>query len=301
MEPMNLLLVHRVALRSLALAYYGLLVVAAAKAVAQEAEPPLAAKGILKHMANRYATCRSYRDAGVLTSVNIDATETKTKETRFMTAFRRPDRFRFEYQDLEPLYGLYRYIVWAHGDDFRSYWDSTPPEQKHPSLELAQAGAVGVSEMTAALIPDILMPEQLPSRTLADLKDPRRIDDQKLGEHDCFRIQGDLAKWRTTVWIDKAAFLIRQVYCTHDFKTFRNEKTITYKPAVDVEIEDKELEFNPPTTRTVPSTAELLSGGAPPPTPWFKQVAWPVVAAATAIAAALIAFILVMIRRGRAR
>jgi hypothetical protein len=155
--------------------------------------------------------------------------------------------------------------------------------------------------MTAALIPDMLMPEQLPARTLADLKNPERLDDNQLAEHDCFRIRGDFGVWRMTAWIDKVTLLVRQVRFTHDFKTFRSETTVTYAPEMDIDVEAKELEFNPPATRTVPSTAEILADSGPSPTPWFKQVAWPVVAAAMAMIAALAALTLVMIRRGRAR
>jgi outer membrane lipoprotein-sorting protein len=97
----------------------------AAQTLAQESESPLTAQEILKQMANRYASCQSYRDSGEVIQVKSDATGKKTQETRFTTAFRRPGRFRFEYQYRFPRYGLYRYIVWADGEDFRSYCDST--------------------------------------------------------------------------------------------------------------------------------------------------------------------------------
>jgi outer membrane lipoprotein-sorting protein len=201
----------------------------AAETAAQQPErPPLTAQEILQRMADRYATWKSYRDSGVVKSVDIDAEGKKVKEKRFTTAFSRPDRFRYGYSYRLPQYGLYRYIIWAQGDDVRTYWDATPPAQQHPSLLAAIIGALGVTKMTAYFIPALLMAKQLEANTLADnLEKAERLEDAKLGEHDCFCVGGEFSKYSMTLWIDKASFLLRQIQINADFSKFRSETMIT--------------------------------------------------------------------------
>ncbi len=55
---------------------------------------------ILAAMAEAYATCASYRDAGVVTTRFLHPDGGGFTTTRpFRTAFVRPGRFRFEYRD----------------------------------------------------------------------------------------------------------------------------------------------------------------------------------------------------------
>src|SRR5512137_1163163 len=79
----------------------------------------LTAQQILDKAATTYATCKSYRDSGVVTNdfgprSAGDRFPRHVDVKPFRTAFVRPDQFRFEYDNPgseKP------YIVWAKGSD----------------------------------------------------------------------------------------------------------------------------------------------------------------------------------------
>src|SRR5262245_14319430 len=67
---------------------------------ADEPKPDaLKAQDVLDRMAKVYASCKSYGDTGIVTTVFVEATGNRTVEKPFKTAFVRPDRFRFEYAE----------------------------------------------------------------------------------------------------------------------------------------------------------------------------------------------------------
>src|SRR5262249_17383190 len=153
----------------------------------------------------------------------------------FSTAFVRPDRFRFEFEDANGRRKK-RCIVWADGADVRTWWDVRPGLRQESSLGLALAGATGASGRAARPAPGMLLPEVVGGRLLTDLTQLQRLEDAKLGEVDCFRVQGrsridvnPAAREQTrqvfrrvtgkewvepmsgpeTLWIDRATFLLR--------------------------------------------------------------------------------------------
>jgi hypothetical protein len=78
---------------------------------------------ILEAMAEVYATCSTYRDAGRVTTrfYSADRHRPRTSVRPFTTAFRRPDRFRFEYRERYQIEDEWdRYIVWADGSAVRT-------------------------------------------------------------------------------------------------------------------------------------------------------------------------------------
>jgi outer membrane lipoprotein-sorting protein len=112
---------------------------------ADEPKPQaLKAQDVLDRMAKAYAGCKSYRDSGVVKTVFIEATGNRDVEKPFTTAFVRPDRFRFEYKE-EAGGQERRYIVWRKGKEVQTWWDVKPGVEKPESLNLALAGATGVS------------------------------------------------------------------------------------------------------------------------------------------------------------
>jgi len=212
----------------------------------------LTAREILDRMAMVYADCRSYLDFGVVKTVLTMADGSQTVfEKPFQTAFVRPDRFRFEYGD--SLIGMaddwYRYIICAEGDNVRTWWDIKPGIKDNLSLELAIAGATGISGGSAQVVPVLLLPDKIGGRSLTDMTDLKRIDDARLGENDCCRIQGTLADTPRILWIDKATSLVRRIDKQSESEDHNVETTTTYEAAVDSEIAAELLEFNPPKRR----------------------------------------------------
>jgi outer membrane lipoprotein-sorting protein len=204
----------------------------------------LKAQDVLDRMAKVYAGCKSYRDTGVVKTVFVMATGNRTVEKPFKTAFVRPDRFRFEYTEKRG--GREdRYIVWRKGKDVQTWWDVKPGVEKPESLELALAGATGVSGSSAHTVPALLLPKEVGGRRLTDLTEAKRAEDARIDKVDCFRIEGKFGDAPLTLWIDNKTFLVRRIESEKKFDNFSTEETTTYDPVIDDEIPDKALEFDP--------------------------------------------------------
>jgi outer membrane lipoprotein-sorting protein len=207
----------------------------------------LTAQQILDKMATIYATCKSYRDSGVVTNdfgphSAGDNFPRHVAVKPFRTAFVRPDQFRFEYDDATP---EKPYVVWAKGSDVCTWWYIKPGVGTPASLENAIAGATGVSSGSAHTVPTLLLPDQIGGRKLTAMTDLKRLPDETLDATPCFKLQGKYANAPTTIWLGKATHLILRTYVD----TGLVKCTTVYKPQVDIEIPAKELEFNPPQTR----------------------------------------------------
>lgn len=216
--------------------------------VADAATPgALTAAQILTGMAETYQRCKTYRDSGVVKTVFIMPDQrTRTVEKPFTTAFVRPDRFRFEYQD-NSLNRTTRYIVWREGTKVQIWWDIKPGVTEQPSLRSALSAAAGVSGGSSLLLPALLLPSEIPPYRLAQITEVARIEDAKLGEVECFRVQGKFANDLMTLWIDSTTFLLRRIDTGHSFDAFRTETTTTYEaPAKDNPVSEEKLAFNPP-------------------------------------------------------
>jgi outer membrane lipoprotein-sorting protein len=216
----------------------------------QQAEEPkpeaFKAEDVLGRMAKAYAACKSYQDSGNVKTVFVWADRNRTVEKPFTTAFVRPDRFRFEYKEKEGGGPERRHIVWRKGKEVQTWWDVQPGVEKPESLEIALAGATGVSGMSAHTVPALLLPKEVGGRRLTDITEAKRIDDAKLDKVDCFCIEGKFGGNPITLWIDQKTFLVRRIDAQQKFDDFRTETTTTYDPAIDEEIPDKKLEFDPP-------------------------------------------------------
>jgi len=199
----------------------------------KESTDSLTAQQILDKMATAYATCKSYRDSGVVTNF-FDPQHIDIKP--FRTAFVRPDQFRFEYDEGTP---EKPYIVWTKGDEVRTWWYIKPGVERQPSLELGIAGATGVSGGSAHTIPNLLLSDRIGGRSIASLTDLTRLPDEAIDDTPCFRLQGKFADRPTTLWLEKETCLIRRI--VED--TTLTKTTTVYRPEIDKEITAKELEF----------------------------------------------------------
>jgi hypothetical protein len=229
-------------------------------AAEKESTDGLTAQQILDKMATAYATCKSYRDSGVVTNFfNPQHIDIKP----FRTAFVRPDQFRFEYDEGTP---EKPYIVWTKGDEVRTWWYIKPGVERQPSLELGIAGATGVSGGSAHTIPNLLLSDRIGGRSIASLTDLTRLPDEAIDDTPCFKLQGKFADRPTTLWLEKGTCLIRLI--VED--TTLTRTTTVYQPEVDIEVPAKELEFkstdqdfqsSPVKTQFTSHTALNIGGG----------------------------------------
>jgi outer membrane lipoprotein-sorting protein len=184
-------------------------------------------------MAQTYANCKSYQDTGVYVTKLV----TRTESRPFKTAFVRPDRFRFEYSVKGK--AASRYIVWAQGNEVRTWWDLTRRLDTPPSLSMALAGATGVSGGSAYIIPSLLLPTEVVGRRWTDVTEATRIADARLDNVECHRVVAKFGESPITIWIDSKNYTIRRI----DFQS----ATMSYHPVLDEVIDDTQLEFDAPT------------------------------------------------------
>ena len=205
----------------------------------------LTASDIISRMREAYATSTSYSDSGLVKEVYIRTSGTRTIEKPFTTAFIRPDRFRFEFTEKMRGDGGRRFVIYRNGEDLRVYWDvdkNLEPE----SIDRAVAAATGVSGESAVTVPAMLLPKEIKWRRAIRFNKPDRIEDDTLGDVDCFRIHDYIGGNPVTWWIDKAEFLLRKVHHEMDFDDFRALRTTTYKPVLNGDVTGPMLEFKAP-------------------------------------------------------
>jgi outer membrane lipoprotein-sorting protein len=200
---------------------------------------------IFDRMAKVYAGCKSYRDTGVVKTVFVEALGNRTVKKPFKTAFVRPEHFRFEYTEDQGGRET-RYIVWRKGKTVQTWWTLKPGVEKPDSLELALAGATGVSGGSAATVAALLLPNEVSWGSLTGLRAAKRLEDAKLDKADCFRVAGKFGKSPRTLWIEKKTFLLLRIDSKNKLTNCSTEETTTYAPVIDEEILDKALEFDPP-------------------------------------------------------
>jgi outer membrane lipoprotein-sorting protein len=203
---------------------------------------------VLVRAVKTYANVTTYRDAVVVRIVYIEGGGRRTEERLFKTAFVRPDRFRFEYTESNPLGRVRRYVVWQHGPDVRKWWDVEPTVETLPSLETGLAGATGVSGGSAHTVPRLLLPSSVTGRSLGDMTEVKRLSDAECGGDTCARVVGIYAGSQRTLWISLRSFLLRRVEWKTTFPDFRTESTITYEPVADEPIPAESLAFDPSPT-----------------------------------------------------
>ena len=214
-------------------------------AAAQETAE-LSAQALLARVGRTYAQCKSYQDTGVVRIVYLEAGGRRIEERPFKTAFVRPDRFRFEYQETGILGTKRRYIVWRLGSHVQTWWDVKPGIEKAASLSSALSGATGVSGGSAHAIPSLLLPGEVEGRRLTDMTEVRRIADAEVGGVGCFCVEGKYANLPRTVCIDRTTLLVRRIEFQTTFPKFRAQETTTYEPVIDEPVAREVLEFDPP-------------------------------------------------------
>lgn len=207
---------------------------------------------ILKRMATTYAAAATYRDSGVVRTEFVRNEGTRFTERPFMTAFVRPDRFRFEFTDTRASGQSTRYIVWRGGSDVATWWDVGARLERGLSLGLALAGATGVSGGSAHAVPRLLMPDEVDGWALTDLQDAQRAPDDNVDGVRCFRVRGRNLDDPIVVWVGQSDYLLRLIESSHRFDDFTSRTSAHYSPVANAEVRDDLLQFAPPSTPLQP-------------------------------------------------
>lgn len=225
-----------------------ILLVLVTSANAQEIEADLTASAILSRVTETYGNLDSYQDRGIVTTYILGETIRQLPERPFTTAFVRPGKFRFEYQDQ---FGVLikrlrtAYIVWKDGENLAHYFRLEPEERSLESLDLGIAGATGVSGRSAHAIPSLLLPNLISGRKPTDIPSPARETDQIFDGYDCFIISGGTTTSSSKLWVSKDDFLIRKIEKYFN-RQIEARSVIVYDPIVNISIDRELLEFDAP-------------------------------------------------------
>jgi len=209
---------------------------AAPAIVARPAQPPTAAD-VLQRMAAAYRGLTSYADRGATVNELRGPHQALSHAMTFRTAFVRPLRFRFEFDDdSDP---AKPYVIWTEGSRARSTWYGQPGTViEDAGLGPPLAAAPGASSLTARLVPQLLLPDVVGPAGLAQLDHPHLDGVEPIDGHACFHVSGVVIADRTIgVWIDRESYLVREVR-THarvsaPSGTFDADQTIHYAPVAN--------------------------------------------------------------------
>jgi outer membrane lipoprotein-sorting protein len=187
---------------------------------------------ILARMAAAYVNCTSYRDEGKVVSI--------FEEISFATVFERPSSFRFEYRRVGTVPD--NYVIWRTEPGAARSWWTIRPETRSLSLDLATAGAIGLSASSSHNIPRLLMPGEVTGFSFASINwVDTPPESESVNGRACYKLSGHYPlspDSPVSLWIDKETFLIRKVVA--------NSATITYSPQLNVSINRAEFQFQPP-------------------------------------------------------
>ena len=199
----------------------------------------LNAAQVLTEVKRAYAGCRSYRDAGVSTTVyQLKTGRSWTDVSEFSIAFVRPNRFRCE-AVAKSYYGkTIRDIAWCAERRSVRWKSQIPVVEKWSSLAIAVADP---SFHGPLLVSSLLLPRRIGGRSIIGLRGAVRLEDQETQNIGCLRLQGNYIGRRYTLWIDPVTFMIRQVRNDILDGPQNYEETITYRPAINCEIGEDEL------------------------------------------------------------
>ena len=207
------------------------------------------------------------------------------KPRQVKTAFQRGGAFRFEYRSPNRGRGRdpgkeFISVVWAQGEELKIWPEGRKTILKQDANDPHYALSVltGVTEGTSTKIPIMLLPSvarelkpepgftpipgatKPPKRGFAtEYRDAVRLPDtdKKIGDTNCYLLQkkttainfddGSEFQVTTTFWIDMNSHLIRRAQTEMAFKDGTRDLTrIDYSPEIDIELDARELEFNPP-------------------------------------------------------
>ena len=169
----------------------------------------LAPGEILKRAQAKYASLDSYSDEGK-TVASVSGT---TITTTFTIKMARPNLYRIEWvQSSSPSFSATKTstnAVWSAGQgDFLEMGFGV---QKQSSLEMALAGATGISGGAAATIPGTFFKMNWGNQFGGLMMGEKQQADEKVGDEDCYVFTSNANGQTRTLWVGKRDYLMHQV------------------------------------------------------------------------------------------
>lgn len=233
--------------------------------------------GIIDDVIEKYLSLESYSDSGRTVS-RLSSTNSKSASLQtFETAFRAPSDLFFAFHDMNALGERDKtYAIWTAPEGVRSWWSvsqdgTSDGYEAEESIDMAIAGATGISHGLASGVPALLTMRRSPR--LTRLRDAVQAPDEIVDGVECVSLLQDDGLRRDQIWIGKSDLLIRRVldedrpgamrqsyderlklgYVDADdldldppAKDLASETVIDYKPAPNPTLTDDVFTFAPP-------------------------------------------------------
>ncbi|HZP81112.1 MAG TPA: DUF2092 domain-containing protein [Chthonomonadaceae bacterium] len=199
---------------------------------------------IIAQTAKVYGSCRSYQDAGSVTTTIAGRPQFDSIKP-FQTVFVRPDRFYFTYKTIRGV-PKDHYIVWATGKQIHSWWSQEPGINNYTNLEDAMKRPRAFSGGSGQTIPRLLLP-QLGGWSLKELTGVRLVDTEPIAGVVCYKLEGSNKYHDTvTVWIAKESYLILKLLQVGQIQGAEARTAEVFTPQINKPVNEEVFTSGPP-------------------------------------------------------
>ena len=219
------------------------------------------AADILDRARAKYAALKSYSDTGTVTTEykgGNDPGPSSVERHTFSTYYRAPRQFFFDFVK-DPKVGDERFVIWADGSDFYTWWSATKVREDYPKGQGGTAFAVATFPTHGSLmqISPLLFAGGGLHGPIVDLKVLKSDELEEINKHRCYKFVGEVALAYgtgavssvvpTTVWIDADSLLVRRILeDTPKNAPGIDRTTTTFEPVADPKVDDAKFKFTPP-------------------------------------------------------
>ena len=159
-------------------------------------------ESVLKAVIEKYRSFASYADVGTVERVASSSGEL----INFNTYFVSPNKVRFDWRDRH----RYSNAIWSNGKNAYSWFLGELRQEE--DLELAMAGATGVSACSVLMIVQLLFPESVETNSVWFEMQKLQMDEQQLNDFQCYHLVGtDRLPDDTEAWISKEDLIVRRL------------------------------------------------------------------------------------------
>lgn len=207
----------------------------------------------------KYAAMHSYADTGSVTVKYQSPGAPASIDTfTFATSYSPPRMFQFNFRNSST---GERFVVWASGADFNTWWSATKVHEDYPQGQGATAFAMAAepTKGAALTVSPLLFSTAGLHGAISDLSDLHAAGIESVNGHRCYKIVGTVGLAygtgtvtggrATTIWIDATSLLIRKLFEDTPQGTgagFVSTTTTTFEPQADAPVDPKKFNFQVP-------------------------------------------------------
>jgi hypothetical protein len=181
------------------------------------------AAAIFNKSKTAYANLTTYLDSGKVVESTYNTEHPNKTAKVFRTAYTNSGGSNFEYYEVGKSNSLY--TINKSSGAIKSWWGITNKITTPATINLALAGATGISSGTAAIIPNLLLTKDFQYNFYTSFTSQTINVSEKVGIIDCHKISGVVMSrvGPVTVWIGKKDFLIRKIETDYKISPEKNQ------------------------------------------------------------------------------